>query len=508
MLHRHLLLAACAAFISLLSTTQAAPVADARAGIANQVKTIDPAKLPYEAQDWIGVKVLNALPRNPGAQVVPELATPETTPNEQTDFARPRPHRPLVSFPGVPGSGLEPPDPYIAAGPSDVIVSTNSGFQVYTKGGAKIGGQLGTKSFFGVPSNYNIVSDPKFIYDWQSGRYFGVEIGYSNNSNIGSWFVVVSDTSNASGTWKTYRIDESGLLPDYPGLGYCGDKIMLAANNFNGAGTSFKGTVAVALNKSQLLSGSSSLNYTIFGSSGGLKDSANKQIFTIQPAKSLSVTNTCHLASVNGTSSAKVQLYQVTGVPTNSANATLTTSSNLAINAISSVVSAQQPGTTKKVAAGDNRTLDVAYRDGNLWTTFNNGCTFSGTKYDCARLLGLSGVDTSPAILSDSSYGGSGYYYTYPAVSIDSSGCAGVVFTRMSKTNNEYPSLRYGSYCQGALQSSVQFVAGTTFYTGSRWGDFFGAAYDATTDSLWFCGEYKITGNSLWYTYVTNVTLP
>ncbi|WP_287129518.1 hypothetical protein [Candidatus Cyanaurora vandensis] len=488
---------------------RAAPVDRGESGNAMKGQVTNPLKLPRERQDWVGIKLLGILKRKPEmAAAAAEIVT--RAESDSGILGAVSSGAPVLStnFDSVRGSGLEPPDPDMAVGPSDLIASTNYGLQIHSKTGAPIGGILGLKSFFAVPNSYNIISDPKFIYDSESGRYFGVLIGYSNSTRKGAWFLVTSTTNSASGTWNTFRVEIASKLPDYPGFGVCSDKLLLSANNFGvklGIPFNFTGTVAVALNKSQLVGGNPSVAYTIFGNSGGgLKDSAGAQIFTLQPARGLSANTTCHLVSVNGTTNAKAQLYRVTGVPGVGGGAVLTTGLNLPIAPISSPVKVPQLGSSIKLDSGDNRILDSVYRNGVLWGSFNSGCTFAGdtTKYDCARVFKIGDVDGTASVQFDGSYGAAGFYYTYPALSIDAAGNMTTVFTASNSTI--YSSVRFGGLAAGAtaLEPSALLVSSGAPYTGTRWGDYLGADFDSTDGSIWVIGEYKPAGTGFWGTYV------
>lgn len=504
--------AALAAFFvaTAVLPLMAAPEDRGESGVAVKGELINPLTLPRERQDWLGVKILGILKRK--SELVPEVN--EIVSRSAVDrgilAAVPLAGAPTLSttFDAVRGSGLEPPDPDMAVGASDLIVSSNFGFQVYTKAGAPIGGVLGMGSFFGVPASYNIISDPKFFYDPSSGRYFGVLIGYSNSTRKGAWFLATSTTGSASGTWTTSRIEIASKLPDYPGFGFCDDKIVLSANNFGvklGIPINFTGTVAVAVNKAQLVAGSSTVAFTIFGNtSGGLRDAAGAQIFTVQPTRGLSANTTCHLVSVNGTTNAKAQVYRLTGVPGVGAGAVLTTGANLAIAPISTPVKVPQLGSTVLLDSGDNRILDSVYRNGALWGSFNSGCTFTGstTKYDCARLFKIGGVDATASVQFDGSYGAPGFYYTYPAVSIDANDNMTAVFT--VSNSSIYSSIRFGGLKSGltVLEPTAILVSSGAPYTGTRWGDYAGADFDGTDGSIWLVHEYKPAGTGLWGTFV------
>ncbi|UFP93790.1 hypothetical protein ISF26_18730 [Gloeobacter morelensis MG652769] len=420
----------------------------------------------------------------------------------------------LFNFEGIEASNLEPPDPHVAVGPSEVLLATNAGLRVYNKSGSPITGLLSPSSFFGVPSQFEIQSDPKVLYDAASGRFFAVWIAFDQQANLGAWFVAVSTSSSASGTFFRYQINETGNLPDYPGLGICSDKLVITANDFRPAGFggfSFTGAVAVALNKSQLTSGSSvSLNR--FGNiqlSGGAG-----QAFTIQPAQSLTSTSSCNMVSLRGTNG--IQLYKINGLPPSATLSTSTTVPSLT-TAVTTPVDATQPGTTRRVDTGDTRLLDATYRGvngGSIWTSSNTGCRFSGssTTFTCINVVELSNVDGgSPSRRQQIVFGASGLYYYFPALRTDSANNMTVVFSRSG--SSEFPGVRYTSHLNAAalntLESSVSLIGGSAAYTGTRWGDYFGAALDPTDNrSIWIYGEYKRTGSSLWHTRVGQTQVP
>ncbi len=502
-MHRRFILAAT------LLLAIIAPVHAKESGVASKVKVIDPLKLPYEAPNWKGVKVLKPLSRElrrrisqqdyfeevAEANVIDRVEVPDS--ERYTPLAASL----LSGFDSIRATGIEPPDPHLAVGPSNLMAATNANLQIYSKTGSPIGATLGLKSFFAVPSGYNIVSDPKFLYDTASGRFFGVLIGYNSSTSVGAWFIATSTTNSASGTWNTVRVEQPRDLPDYPGLGICSDKLVVTANNFDFSTplSNFTGAAVVALNKSQLTSGAASVNFTKFSD---VRLTGGAQAFTIQAAQSLSTTSTCHMVALNGTT--RIQLYRVTGLPSSSSNATLTTGSALTLaSAVSTPATASQQGSTRKLAVGDTRLLDATYRNGSVWTASNTGCTFSGrTKYTCAKLVKIGGVDATPSITQEAIYGASGFFYTYPALRTDSTDNMTVVFTRTG--SSEFPGIRFGGLRAGSatFESSGLLVSGGAAYTGTRWGDYHGAAWDSTDNSIWIYGMYKPSGSGLWGTYV------
>jgi len=191
-------------------------------------------------------------------------------------------------------------------------------------------------------------------------------------------------------------------------------------------------------------------------------------------------------------------------VPGVGAGAVLTTGANLGSAPISTPVKVPQLGSTVLLDSGDNRILDAVYRNGALWGSFNSGCTFTGdtTKYDCARLFKIGGVDATASVQFDGSYGAPGFYYTYPAVSIDASNNMTAVFT--VSNSSIYSSIRFGGLKSGltALEPTAILVSSGAPYTGTRWGDYAGADFDGTDGSIWLVHEYKPAGTGLWGTFV------
>ncbi|UFP93791.1 hypothetical protein ISF26_18735 [Gloeobacter morelensis MG652769] len=418
----------------------------------------------------------------------------------------------IESFEGISASGIEPPDPHIAVGPSDVLLATNAALRVYSKSGSPLSGLIDPSSFFLVPPQFEIQSDPKVLYDARSGRFFAVWIAFDQQANVGAWFVAVSTSSSANGTYFVYQVTENGNLPDYPGLGVCNDKLVITANDFRllgGFTFVYNGAVAVALNKSQLTAGAT----TSFNRFGNIQLSGGAgQAFTIQPVHSLTGTNTCNMVTLRGNNG--IQLYKIGGLPP---SATLTTVSTVpALPApVSTPPDAVQQGTSVRIDTLDTRLLDATLRGangGSIWTASTTGCRFSGssTTFACINVVEIANVSTTPTLRQQIVFGAPGSYYYIPALRTDSTNNMTVVFGRSS--SSEFPSARYTSRLNsaplGVLESSKLLVSGSAPYTGTRWGDYFGAALGPDNRSIWIYGEYKRTGSGFWQTFVGQTQVP
>ena len=106
----------------------------------------------------------------------------------------------IDSFPGPDFSGFVPPDPILAAGPSQIVAMVNTDIAIYDKAS---GVELFSESlnyasgFFGAVGATAPVFDPWVIYDDDSQRFFivAIDVAEVDQSNL---FLAVSDVINAN----------------------------------------------------------------------------------------------------------------------------------------------------------------------------------------------------------------------------------------------------------------------------------------------------------------------
>ena len=392
--------------------------------------------------------------------------------------------------------GWVPPDTQVGAGPNHIFEAVNLEGRIWGKDGTLIK-SFDLNTFFNTTAQ---LSDPKIRFDAASGRWFVAVISYNNSFTNGAWRLAVSTSSDPSGTFVLYTASTSRSAPDFPALGISDDKVVLTANAFRG--NNFLGTEFIVINKATLVAGGSASS-AYFGPPQGL--------FTIQPAHSLSSTSTLYMASVAFNSATSLRVWSVRGVPGVGAGVSIT-SSNFAINSLTSPPNAQQSGTTTTIETNDNRLLDAAYANGALWLAGTSACVPSGdtAARSCLRFIKLS---TSATITKsqDFDFGQSGFYYYYPAIQIDGSGNLVAVFSGSSATTfaGVYSSAQKATDGANTFQAPVLIKAGENAYTpfANRWGDYSGAARDpADPSTVWVAGEYVRTeGGSEWGTWVAPV---
>ena len=326
---------------------------------------------------------------------LPSLAAPlEVTSFEGTDQSSA-----IANF----GTDQEfiPPDPDLAVGPANIVETTNSTIYVYSKAGVlefseDINAFTGTAAGDGV-------TDPRIIYDTQSGRFFFSVLVYSPgcvNTPASEDFVAVSPSSNLSSgdKWNTFTwagASDPGagaLIGDQPGLGVS-DNIVAATQSFYTCGGSqvFVESEALMIQKSDLiagkLTGHTAVDYYGLG-------------FIPQPVQSLApnpiqyvVWNQSDSAEGgNGTFGAS----SFTGTPEAQDMPSsppvfylpMTPTSEMSISGTLATPSAMQQGTVVTLQTDDDRFLNAVWSNGQIWTADDTTCALTGDT--CLNIMGVS----------------------------------------------------------------------------------------------------------------------
>lgn len=157
------------------------------------------------------------------------------------------------------GFSFIPPDTMGAVGSSQFMETTNGGYAVYDKvTGVRTkiqsdaafwlaaGGTVGSSG--GVPLNNG---DARVLFDSTSGKW----IVTSFAGSIDTIQIAISDTSDATGTWKsTSFVGHAGGIADYPTLAIDSKAVYIGTNDFNGA-SSYDGETLNVINRNDLFSG-------------------------------------------------------------------------------------------------------------------------------------------------------------------------------------------------------------------------------------------------------------
>jgi len=194
----------------------------------------------------------------------------------------------------------DPPDMSLAVSENFVLQMVNNYVAVYNKSGTlQPGFPKSADTFFNLPSG-TYTTDPRAFYDWDSHRFFVLELTETNTGNpngspnVGAVAWAVSQTQDPRGGWWVYNnnlVQASGTCPDFPTLGhdttnwgpgaslggiYIGLNLWSGANDCGGDG--YTGNVIFILPKDALYSGGGYSYWWI----GGLNDGGTL-VDTFQP---------------------------------------------------------------------------------------------------------------------------------------------------------------------------------------------------------------------------------
>lgn len=427
------------------------------------------------------------------------------------------------SFDTITYNGFLPPDPQIAAGPSDVLVVGNSEFSIYDKTANRLTNQTLLSWFSGVlPADTSniLVYDPWVFYDPGDDRFVMVALAKRGNPMYSRWLVSVSTDDTAQGSWcnwSTSARDDASTQTDnwadYDRAGTTDNTLMLSANMFKFSNGNFQYAKVRYLPKSALYD-TSCPSFTYYDY-WDLKNSSSlfpTTSFTVIPTHSYfgsSTTSYLINAKTSGNGSDLV-LWKTTTANCCTTAPTLTRQGKISTDPYSVPPGARQPGSSTRIDTGDTRLLDAVYRESGIWTAQTTGCDWSGDTETraCARWYQIDPGSLSITRWGD--FGASGMYYYFPAIHVDSSENATMVFNRSSST--EFAGIRYTgrrSTDSGGMQSSAQLTAGQGCYarldsTGvNRWGDYNGIAIDPSNAHVWMSSEYAYgtsgtCGSNVW----------
>lgn len=378
-------------------------------------------------------------------------------------------------FGGAPNPcGCTPPDPNLGVGPKHVFMMANIAGIIYNTDGTIAKNTFSLADFFKV-SVANEIGDPEVMFDSASNRWFASSITAPNNVEF-----AVSTTSDPTGTFVLYTVSGGSIFPDQPFIATNNDKFVISVNAFT---TKFVGAEFWVFNKSELVAGQSTIDFTLVG--------PNSSLFSAHPARHLTSTTNFYLVSIAFGSADVATVLTVTGVPPNPVGVTSTT---VAVNHIDNPPRATQPTTGTKLVTNDDRVLSAVWESNLLWFSLTNACVPSGDSMirSCARLVELSTANGGIAKLQDFDLAMSNTYLFYPALSLNQ-GNVVLVFGESSQT--VFPSLlatgRLATDPVGTLKVPVMIRSGTQDDESTRYGDYFGAA-TSPQGNFWVAGEYRI----------------
>lgn len=423
-------------------------------------------------------------------------------------------------------SGFIPPDSMGAVGPSQVLVCVNGRIKVFDKNGAVGALDATTKTFFGS-LGINSPSDPRVRYDRLSGRWFVVMIDVPHSKKDNKILIAVSSgaliTDSSSFTFFSFVHSvpsgggDGGDFADYPTLGIDRNALYIGANIFSG--TSYAGTSAYVVRKSDLLSGT--LTVTAFrqlASSSGPGPYTPQGVDNDDPAATQGF-----LIGVDNISEGLLVLRRISnpgGVPTLSGNINLTVP-----NTVGPIGAVPAQSSSIGLDALDERLFVARMHKGSLWTAHNLQVNASGTADSAgdrkgSRWYEITNVSTTPTLrqsgtLFDSTPSNPANYWI-PSCMVNGQGhmVLGCSVAGVNEFAEIAVAARYASDPLGTLQAPTVVQTSSTAYNLNdgvnphRWGDFSLTSVDPNDDmTFWTVQEYCNAANS-WGVRVLQIKAP
>jgi len=479
---------------------------------------------------------------------------------------------------------LEPPDQALCVGGTYVVESVNDAVAVFSKAGGHLSSAMALNQFFGLTPSINrttgvygdFTSDPKCMYDSATGHFFlsilqaGQVSTNGHFDGTGHVYLAVSQTGDPTGAWNVYSFDTASdggncpCLGDQPLIGADANGVYITTNSFPFFADGFNGAQVYAISKSQLESGSSTVDVvkvavpTPADFQGGLP-------YSLQPAKTVpgasEAPNTEYFLSAldfNATLDNRIAVWKLTGTNTlgTSSPALSLTEATLASEVYGQPPAAEQSsaglfplrdglagltvqqalygiqfdnGTyhTELLNTNDDRMNEVVFDGSKLYGAVNtvvkpaNGATQTGIAWFV--------VDPSKNTIANQGYLSVGRdSLMYPAFGVNKDGKGAIGVTIVG--TDMHPSTAYATYDGskfGPLHISFSGPVADDGFTGyeallpnadvgrkpgtqkgvGRWGDYGATAVDSD-GSIWLANETTSATRTLlanWGTQITHV---
>ncbi|MCE9558162.1 MAG: hypothetical protein K8R88_04355, partial [Armatimonadetes bacterium] len=417
----------------------------------------------------------------------------------------------VPGFTGVSATAFVPPDPSMAAGPSDLAIAVNSTLNVRNYAGVLLSSQniatlLGTAQF---------ISDPNIEYDSYSGRFIGTVIALDNTTTFtgAKWWIFYSDNNTALGGWTAFSVNarlngatDANIWADYPHIGLTNDAVCLGAIMFAtpaGSGDSF-GKLRF-MDKADVYDGGGIawLDFWNLASDGTPDKRPVPATSWDSPTRFYVVT-----AKESGSSKITVREFDDTAGGNNGAQTTLLGTYLVDVASYATPPDCRQPGGTTPLDNIDCRILQAEVAAGDLFAVHTTAVADGAGNASAVKAYKLDVIpNQAPTVLVDSQLFAGGLDYCYPGITGTSEGAAVITFGRSGASEN--PSMRVSGFKFGAtsIESSATVKSGVGTYSRlsngrNRWGDYFCCARSPVDlRTVWMHGEYAEAANN-WGTWV------
>jgi IPT/TIG domain-containing protein len=396
-------------------------------------------------------------------------------------------------------SGADPPDTQMAVGRNQVVEAVNNNLFVFNRGGGQITSYPLTQIF--QPPNQTVgLTDPKILFDPTTNRYYLTEMvcqdagcGANNYTHMGISLAISSDGQS----WTIYDyLNDGQNLQDQEKLGFSGDKITFAVNEYNckcGSGSQYKQENVVIVQKSDAVAGNTIQPWVINDSSNNSNSTFLFDSMPTTPVNASTSDNTQWVVwNWGGSSNNFMGVVKITGTPAGNNIATTITKVNIG-NTTAALAPVQPSGTINTSGPVKTNFESAMVQSGDLWTTGTDGCTpqNDNATRDCTRLVQVDVSGGSPTLVSDTDIGTQGTYRYNPSVSKDTDGHVFFGFTISSSSQYATAALDASGLPLPSVLQRIDMISGDRTFTGGRWGDYSGTQQDPqNTHDVWTAQEF------------------
>jgi len=401
-----------------------------------------------------------------------------------------------VRFDGPYDGGVAPPDPVMAPGSRHVVVLVNLVMAVYDKQGTRLSGPTSLRTFFGIPSGFNVF-DPVAVPDPFRDR-FVVGVAARNAADQDSRiYLAFSDSDDATGTWHRFWIDadagQDGNWADYPAIGLDRLAVYVTANMFNSS-NSYRNATLFVVDKEDGYAGRQPDVTTMID----VRTSGGGSPYRLRPAYVPEATpgDAYFLVYGNNAFANSFEVFRLTG--DRFANPSLAARSVGLPGTYFAPGDADQPGDTGVPTLGANP-WNVFWRsDGTLWTA--QAISGNGQVAVWVHEFDVSGETPTRLRTWELSAPGKDSYF--PHVIPDTEDDDFALMTAFS-SDDTFVTGRYWNVGEdGTVRAAELLVEGSRINGSERHGDYF-AMYPDPVDRnrVWMIAQYMknstFSGNSI-----------
>ena len=414
------------------------------------------------------------------------------------------------SWQGLQNTGLQPPSPDSAAGPSDVLMVVNSNIGQFTKSGTLMkltSFQTWFSDVLATTCSSNcLLYDPWIVYDQLHGRFVLLVTAapaIQQSRNVSYLLISVSNGATYSSGWKNWAmnasLDGSVVTQNWADswrLGFDDEAVYLSGNMYNVSAVFQYAKVRVVKKSDIYNPATTTLPYQELGSANAkLKNPDGTLAFSLVPihqrGKPTSAAVGLLVSSASDTSVLPATYLTVWKIADPLAVPLTMTQSTLNGLAYNVPAPAPELGTLATLDTGDTRVLKAIYRSGFLYTARDTGYNDQATTvtYDVIDTSAMK-IASQARLLNANSF--------YPAFDVPATTPSGTQFatTNMITGTTTAPN---GTLTYPGLSNNLKAGEGffdVNFGAVSRWGDYFGGSVDPVSGGLWVSGEYALQPQS------------